>query len=112
MFKILDLPSLWSVLKRGGVSANFRMESKRIVPANPADWGLPARASLYHLPLVLELNNQPALNITLAVTSPQPPLLACGGIVGLRAERPEDKENYLILSIDSARCATLGSLTG
>lgn len=105
LFKILDLPSLWSILKRGGVSANFRMESKRIAPADPADWGLPVNAALYYLPLVLELNNQPALNITLAVTSPQSPLLACGGIVGLLAERPGDKERFLTLKIVSAQRA-------
>lgn len=106
LFKILDLPSLWSILRRGGVSANFRMESKRIAPADPADWGLPANAPMYHLPLVLELNKQPALNITLAVTSPQSPLLACGGIIGLQAERPGDKERFLSLRILSARRAT------
>lgn len=106
LFKILDLPSLWSILRRGGVSANLRMESKRIMPADATGWGLPANAALYHLPLVLELNEQPALNITLAVTSPQSPLLACGGIVGLRAERPGDKERFLILRIASAQQAT------
>jgi hypothetical protein len=103
LFKLLDLPSLWSILRRGGVSANFRMESKQIAPADPADWGLPASERLYHLPLVLELNNQLALNITLAVTSPQSPLLACGGIVGLLAERPDEKERFLTLRIVSAR---------
>ena len=105
LFKLLDMPSLWSILRRGGVSANFRMESKLIAPAAAADWNLPASAPLYHLPLVLELNRQPALNITLAVTAPQSPLLACGGIVGLVAVRPNDKERFLILRIVSARRA-------
>jgi CRISPR system Cascade subunit CasD len=40
---------------------------------------------VYHFPLRLELNQRPALNVTLVVTTPDPPLLACGGIVGLLA---------------------------
>lgn len=102
LFKLLDLPSLWSILRRGGVSVNFRMESKRITPASATDWELPPSAALYHLPFVLELNSQPALNIALAVTSPEPPLLACGGIVGLIAERPGDKDRFLAVRIVSA----------
>jgi hypothetical protein len=30
-------------------------------------------------------------------------MLACGGIVGLLAENPADKENYLTLRVVSAR---------
>lgn len=103
LFKLIDLPSLWSILRRGGVVAHFRMESKRIASANAADWELPASTPLYHLPFVLELNNQPALNVTLAVTSPQSPLLACGDIVGLMAERPGDKERFLTVRTVTAQ---------
>jgi hypothetical protein len=81
------------------------MRSEHITLANGADWSLPPAQPVYHLPMVLELNNQPALNITLVVTAPQPPLLTCGGIIGMLAERPGDKENYLTLRIISARRA-------
>jgi hypothetical protein len=105
LFKILDMPSLWSIMRNGGINTFFQMRSEHITLANGADWSLPPAQPVYHLPMVLELNNQPALNITLVVTAPQPPLLTCGGIIGMLAERPGDKENYLTLRIISARRA-------
>jgi hypothetical protein len=105
MFKILDLPSLWSIIKHGGVTASFRMLSKQIAPAPAADWGLPETLPLYHLPFVMELNGQPALNITLAVTSPDSPLLPCAGVVGLIAKRPDDEKRFLLLRVVSAKRA-------
>jgi hypothetical protein len=106
MFKIVDLPSLWSIIKHGGVTASFRMLSKQIAPAPATDWGLPETLPLYHLPFVMELNGQPALNITLAVTSPDSPLLPCAGVVGLMAKRPDDEKRFLILRVVSAKRAT------
>ena len=105
LFKILDLPSLWSVLRHGGVKTFFRVDSKNVMLGDAAGWGLSTNAPLYHLPLILELNDQPALNITLAVTLPQPPLLACAGVVGMIAAKPGDKERHLAVRIVSASCA-------
>jgi len=51
----------------------------------------------------LELNNDDAFNITLVVTAPRSPLLVCGGVVGLLAEKAGDKDTYLTLRIVSAR---------
>ncbi len=103
LFKILDMPSLWSIMRRGGINTHFQTRSEHISPARGADWGLPEAQPVHYLPMVLELNNQPALNLTFVVTAPQPPLLTCGGIVGMLAEPPGDKENYLTLRIVSAR---------
>ena len=55
--------------------------------------------------MLLELNKQPALRVTFVVTSPKPPLLGCGGIVGMLAEKPGEKETYLTLRVISARRA-------
>jgi hypothetical protein len=51
------------------------------------------------------LNKQPALHFTLFVTAPQSPLLVCGGVVGLLAEKPGDPASYLTLQVLSARRA-------
>jgi hypothetical protein len=53
--------------------------------------------------MVLRLNQHPALNLTLVVTPPHPPLRTCAGVVGLLAEKPDDKDTYLTLRIISAR---------
>src|SRR2546422_9385059 len=58
---------------------------------------------VYHLPLVLKLNKDPALTLTFVVTSPNPPLLACAGVVGLLAEKPGQTQNYLTFRVLTAR---------
>jgi hypothetical protein len=40
---------------------------------------------------------------TLVVAPARPPLLECGGIIGLLAEKPNDPKTYLLLRIISAR---------
>ena len=52
---------------------------------------------------MVELNQQPALNITLLVTDPHPSLMACGGIVGFVARNPIDAKNYATLRVISTR---------
>ncbi|MCI0747851.1 MAG: hypothetical protein L0Y58_20785 [Verrucomicrobia subdivision 3 bacterium] len=103
LMEIVDLPSVWSMLRNGGVEANISIQQERLAMGAADAWALREGQTVYHLPILLELNKQPALKITLAVTSPNPPLLACGGVVGLLAERPGDAQTYLSLRIISAR---------
>jgi hypothetical protein len=103
LLKVVRKPSLWSVIRHVGVSVNLRIEVKNMVPANPAPWGSLAGSPMYYFPLMLDLNGQLALKVTFVVTSPRPPLLASGGIIGMLAEKPGDNETYLTLKIVSAR---------
>ena len=104
MLKVIHLPSLWSIAKHAGIQSNFKIEFDKIAPvAMPASWDLPGHAPVYGVPLSLTLNGEPALNATLFVTDPHPPLLTCGGIIGILAEDPVDKENYMTLRIISAQ---------
>ena len=105
LFKVVRKPSLWSVIRHVGVKVNLRFDVKHVTPAKPEEWGLPTGSAIYYFPLGVDLNGQPALKVTFAVTSARPPLLACGGIIGMLAERPGDKETYLTLRIVSARLA-------
>jgi len=106
LFKIVDLPSLWSMIRNGGVNANIRFDTKHIATAPDALLTLPTNPKLYQFPVALDLNNQPALNITLLATAPQPPLLTCGGIAGMLVERPDGKGTYLTLRVISAKSST------
>ena len=103
LMQLVDLPSVWSIMRHGGVNANLAIDQDHLAPADSAAWALPTAQPMYDMPLMLELNKQPALRITLTVTTPLPPLLACGGIVGLLAERPDDKETWLTVRVISAR---------
>lgn len=101
--KIMNMPSVWSVLWNMGVQTSMEVQSDRVASADPAKWGLPPHTPVYYFPMLLDMNNDDAFNVILVVTTPRPPLLACGGVVGLLAEKTGDKETYLSLRIVSAR---------
>jgi hypothetical protein len=101
--KLIELPSLWSIIRHGGVKADFSFgNGVSPSPANPSDWNLPASELSYHFPWLLRLNDEPALKITLVVTSPRPPLLICGGVVGVLAEKIGDDGTFMTLRVISA----------
>ena len=104
VLKALDRPSLWSMLWHAGISSTeFSWDAKHLAPADSSGWQVPGRPAAYYCPMTLLLNHHPALDMTLVVTAPQPPLLTCGGVLGLLAEKPGDKQTYLTLRIVSAR---------
>jgi hypothetical protein len=96
-------PSIWSLLWHGGItSTEFRWDSTRLFQTNAAAWGVSGGPVAYYCPMTLLLNHRPSLELTLVVTAPDPPLLSCGGVLGLLAENPEHKQVYLSLRIVSA----------
>lgn len=105
LFKILSLPSVWSLIHNFGITPGIAIgrPTDRLQPISLPDWGMPSGTSLYALPVAVVLNQHPALTLTMIVTRPRPPLLACGGIVGFLAENPDDPENYLTLRVIAAR---------
>lgn len=103
LFQLVDLPSWWSIARHGGVTADLSFQPKGVAPAGLTGWHLPVSSAVYDLPLRLQLNQQDALHVTLVVTRPHPPVLLCGGVVGLLAERPGDAETYLKLRVLGAR---------
>ncbi len=105
MMKVTSFPSVWSIVKHGGIHPWMGFDYDSIAPIDlPDSWRLPTRAPVYTLPLAITLNGQPALIATLLVTDPRPPLMACSGIVGFLAQDPDDDESYLTLRIISAHC--------
>ena len=104
--KLIELPSLWSMIRHRGVHADFSFgNGVAPSPVNPADWNLPRDEAVFQFPWLLRLNDEPALRITLVVTRPRPPLLICGGVVGVLAEKLGDDETYMTLRVISATSA-------
>jgi hypothetical protein len=102
--KLIELPSLWSIIKHRGVQMGLTFgEGVLPSPANAADWNLEASAAAYYFPWLLRLNDEPALKITLVTASPQQPLRICGGVVGVLAEKIGDEETYMTLRLISAK---------
>jgi hypothetical protein len=104
-FKVVDMPSVWSMIRHAGVTANLTFQTEQFRAADSFAWESSGNTPAYYFPILLELNKQPALKVTFVVTSPKPPLLGCGGVVGMLAEKPGEKETYLTLRVVSARRA-------
>jgi hypothetical protein len=102
-YKVVRLPSVWSVVRNVGVNVNINLEKQHVGPVSVANWNLLPEMPCYTFPLSLQINEQPALLTTMVVAPAHPPLLECGGIIGLLAEKPGDKNTYLLLRILSAR---------
>ncbi len=102
LYKIVDLPSIWSIAWHLGVRVDMRFVAEEISSTKVVDWGLPGAPEAFYFPVAVTLNKHPALKVTLVVTRPVPPLLACGGVLGFVAERPNHPDIYLTLRIISA----------
>jgi hypothetical protein len=101
--KLIETPSLWSLIRHRGVNVSLTFgNGASPSPAEPNDWNLPPAAAVYHFPWLVRLNDKPALRITLVVTRPQTPLLICGGVTGLLAEKIGDDETYMTMRVISA----------
>ncbi len=101
--------SWWSMLKQPWAAINI------LGPATKVSgdlWGLPAGAPCYELGLLLNLDGKPRLLCRLAVTHPDRPLQAAGGIVGLAARRPDGSGPYLVVRVLAAHCAPTGPRGG
>jgi hypothetical protein len=104
MWKVVSLPSMWSVVRHVGVTAWIGMDNTHVSPLTlPVQWGVPDTSQVFMLPIMVELNHQRALNATILVSNPHPSLLACGGIVGFVAQNPNDDQNYATLRVISTR---------
>ncbi|HMJ91634.1 MAG TPA: hypothetical protein VK530_17565, partial [Candidatus Acidoferrum sp.] len=103
--KLIELPSLWSIIRHRGVEMNIGFNGVPS-PAEPASWNLEPSTPVYYFPWLVRLNGEPALNLTLVTTSPRPPLLIGGGVVGLLAEKIGDEETYMTMRVISAKCTT------
>jgi hypothetical protein len=103
MLKVVRKPSVWSIVGHLGVTVNLELDPKHMAPADIASWKVPECPPAYYFPMLLEVNRKLALTATFVVTRPASPLLSCGGIIGLLAEKPGDAETYLTLRIISAR---------
>jgi hypothetical protein len=99
LIKVVDMPSIWSMIRHAGVDADLAVQPENMGPIALNSWSLPKDAATFQLPIKLDLNGQPALRLTFFVTAPKRPLLLCGGIIGFLAEKPGDEQTYLMLRI-------------
>lgn len=103
VFKIINLPSAWSLVKSGGkLAPDLNFIGTRV---RRMDVPGPGNRPRLLFPVSLDLNKQPALNCLLAVTSTEPPLTTVAGILELYAFPPDNDSRFAVIQVLSARCA-------
>ncbi|HET7536089.1 MAG TPA: hypothetical protein VFJ90_06530 [Candidatus Didemnitutus sp.] len=101
--QVLQKPSLWSVASNFGLNTNFKYGWQEVGTLTP---GLaPVSSPVFVLPVKLSINDQPALQAMLAVTSTEPPLRNCAGIVALSIVHPTNTDKRVALRLLSAHPA-------
>jgi hypothetical protein len=87
LLRILEKPSLWSLVTKGGVSVNLQMSLTGTQPVDTLGTDL-----IYLLPVTLQLNGSAALQARLYVTAPRPPLRNTAGVFGIIAAPPPSEK--------------------
>jgi hypothetical protein len=94
LWAVVEKPSLWSIARHAGIDTMINLTTG-IGPAPAEDWAYVAPTETFSMPVEVKLNDQTALAAELFVTAPQPPLLTCAGIIGVRAHSPKHPERHV-----------------
>ena len=105
IYKVLDRPSIWSVITQFGVNRGLWYDPQNVHPVDIKYLGINLPA--YEQPLQLDLNGKAALLAKIIMTAAQPPLQNCAGIVEIYAEHPVKHENKLVIQLIAARPSDL-----
>jgi len=104
LFSVVEKPSLWSLLANlGRIETDFRFRSGEVVPSSEPPLGFAGVGRCYVVPFTFSINGKAALECTMLVTEPRPPLRLCGGIVAIVAEVPGRSDVRLIVRVLAAR---------
>jgi len=97
---VIRPPGLGSILRHMGVSVSLGLDPEKAEPAAPpAPWV----GAAYRVPLDVLTNGARATDCELTVTSADPPLGPCNGLLALEASRPDDPGRKLSVRLLAAR---------
>jgi hypothetical protein len=99
---VLDMPSIWSIVRHLGISGNW--DYRDFVRVSTPGAGV--ESSTYRFGLRLNMNEQFSIKSAFTVTAPRPPLQVCAGILGVYAERPSDASQRLFIQMVAAQPAS------
>lgn len=114
-WQVVQKPSLWSVIRNLGVRATLRIEEP--VPVDPAlgPEHLAHCGDRAVLPLIVDVNGDPALYCHFLVGSAVAPLTPVGGILGASGMHPCDRERrfeLVLLAAQRANARSRGVMAG
>lgn len=99
----IDMPSMISALVTRKFGIWFNYDWKNVARHEAAELGLSCDSPLYSLPFSLTMFGKHVANGTWLTTEPKPPLLTCGGVLGLVIRPPNRNDKQLELRIIAAR---------
>jgi hypothetical protein len=103
-WKVVEKPSLWSVITGFGVRASLTMAFEKSVPVAMPSPNLPAAERAFVVPLQIDVNGSPALLVDVVVIDSARPFAICGGIVAATARHPTRSDTRLELQLLGAHC--------
>jgi hypothetical protein len=110
LWRVIDRPSIFSILFHGGVTLSLNAQLTAATPLPDADLtGELSKLPGYRTTLRLEANGSPVLNAIMWVTEPQSPYRLSGGIIVLEGFRPSDARVRFRMELLAARRTEPGS---
>ncbi|MFT4511928.1 MAG: hypothetical protein ACI91B_000611 [Planctomycetota bacterium] len=101
LWQVIEKPTVWSVVSNMGVTVMMRPSFHRVTSAlSPVPTVID---QTWRLPIALEVNETPALNLELFVTESSPPFSLAGGMLGATARHPTNPTLEVSLLLLSAR---------
>lgn len=101
LWQVVERPSLWSIVSNLSVDVVLRPSFHT---ATPTTSPVPAlREQTWRLPIALEVNTEPALNLDLFVTDSTPPFTPAGGLLGATARHPTNPTLDFTLLLSARR---------
>jgi hypothetical protein len=100
---IIPPQPFWALLLPGGLSYSFKItapepqEDKRPLPA------MAGGRRAYLLPVLIDVNREPALQCVLSVADPSPPFHLCAGVVGIDGAQVQDPSCKFSMRLLAAR---------
>lgn len=101
LWQVIEKPSVWSMVSNMGVDVMLRPKFHRVSSAASPIAGV--TASTWRLPLSLEVNQRPALDLDLLVADSAPPFSLACGLLGTTARHPSEPNLDFSLLLLSAR---------
>jgi hypothetical protein len=104
LWQVIEKPTVWSVVANMGIRVRIRPSFHRVTSAiSPVPVVLD---QTWRLPIALEVNQTPALNLDLFVTEPSSPFSLAGGLLGATASHPTNPALDFSLLLLSAKRST------
>lgn len=101
LWDVIDKPSLWSLMRHGGVEVSLQPAYHESSPVTAAQSSFPMSGPYRSLPLAIVLNERPALYLRLLVVSPEAPWSLTGGILAFEGQHPDRDSRVLARLIDA-----------